>query len=200
MTNKPNINPNRAKIIEAIIYFSKNLKNPTKMMIYKVLAELDYRHFQETGMSVTNLDFYAWRKGPVPADFDSEISDRENKAIDVPDDFKTSLYVDEIVWANNKGKTLLWKAKKKPNLDIFTQRQKDILDNVAFIYKDSTATQASDASHEKDTPWEKTNKLYGEEGHFIDFLKILPKESRIDEEEIKERIEEIFAFTHNFKA
>lgn len=200
MFNKPNIDPNRAKIIEAIKYFSKKLKTPSKMMIYKVLAELDYRHFQKTGMSVTGLDFYAWEKGPVPADFDKEISDRENQSIEVPDDFKSSLYVEEIIWEDNKGKTLLWKTKKTPKLDVFTQRQKEILDDIAFIYKNATATQASDASHERNTPWAKTNKLFGEEGHLIDFLKILPKESKIDVEEVQERMEERLAFAHNFKA
>jgi len=200
MSEISNISPNRAKIIEAIVYFSKNLKNPSKMMIYKVLAELDYRHFQQTGMPVTYLKFFAWEKGPVPQAFDREITDRENKTIDVPDDFKASLYIDEIIWTNNKGKTLLWKAKKKPNLDIFTPRQKRLLEEVAFIYKNTTATDASKASHEKDTPWKKTNDLFGEEGHLIDFFKILPKGIKIDDEEIKEKTEEILAFMHNFKA
>lgn len=200
----PNIIPNRNKIIEAIVYFSKALKYPSKMMIYKVLAELDYRHFLETGLPVTNLEYFAWKWGPVPKDFDKEISDRKQDIICIPKDFTNSIYVDTREWVNKKTgedcKMFLFKSKRKPNLEIFSPRQKKILDQVAAIYKDATPTQASQASHEKDKPWQKTIALKGREGDLIDFFEILPKNSKIDKDEAKERLNEILAFTHNYKA
>jgi len=203
MSEITNITPNRKKIIESIVYFSRELKCPSKTMMYKVLAELDYRHFKETGLPVTHFEYFAWEWGPVPKKFDAEISDRVNKTIILPDDFTSSLYIEEENWIDKNGKdakTLYWRAKRKPNLDVFSPRQLRILEDVAFIYKEATATKASDASHERQTPWYKTNVLTGKEGQLIDFFKILPEDTKIDTEEVKERIDDIVTFRQNYKA
>lgn len=195
-----NIMPNRKKILEAIVYFSQLLKYPSKMMMYKVLAELDYRHFLETGLPVTNLEYFAWERGPVPKDFHHEITDKDT--ICIPKDFTSSIYVETKEWVNKKGedcKMFLFKSKRKPILQMFSPRQKKILEQVATIYKDATPTQASQASHEKNTPWQKTIALKGKEGELIEFLEILPKDSKINKEEAKERLSEIRAFTLNYK-
>ena len=39
----------------------------------KLLFFLDFRHFKETGKSVTGLEYFAWEKGPVPKDLFEEI-------------------------------------------------------------------------------------------------------------------------------
>lgn len=195
------IAPNRKKIIEAIVYFSKKLKNPNKTMMFKVLAELDYKHFLQTGMPVTNLEYFAWDKGPVAKDFYFEITDGDT--IDLPDDFKKALSVEKTYWINDKGEqkytfTYKPKPKRKPNLEVFSPRQKDILEEVAFIYKTTTAKDASLASHEPNTPWERTVKMDGKEGTLIDFLKIVPDNVGIDKEEVRERMVELSAFIANY--
>ena len=89
-TQKPQVNPAnkyRQILLEAILFFTQKgkIKYPSKTMIYKLLAEVDFRHFQETGQKVTNLKYLAYPYGPVPAEFNNEITC--DKEIIVPTDF-----------------------------------------------------------------------------------------------------------------
>ena len=59
-------NTYRQKLLIAIIYFTKNVKKPSKVKIFKLLYFLDFKHFQQTGRNVTNLDYFALEFGPVP--------------------------------------------------------------------------------------------------------------------------------------
>jgi uncharacterized phage-associated protein len=40
----------------------------------KLLYFLDFIHFKQTGKCVTGLDYYAWKRGPVPKKLFDEIS------------------------------------------------------------------------------------------------------------------------------
>lgn len=196
------ISPNRKKILEAIVYFSKKLKYPSLVMMYKVLAELDYRHLQETGNSVTNLEYFAWDKGPVPKDFDREISDRECKEIILPKDFSTSLRIDKQDWVDEKGNNryaFYFKEKRKANLDLFSPRQQKILNDIADIYKNTSPTDASNASHERDKPWYKVYVIQNKKGEYIDFFEFLPKNSQVNVGEAKENLFEIAVFQKNYQ-
>ncbi len=68
------ITNHRIKIINAIVYFANNTKYCGKTKLLKLLYFLDFRHFKETGKSVTGLDYYAWNMGPVPKDVYEELS------------------------------------------------------------------------------------------------------------------------------
>ena len=173
MTKSLNLNTNREKLLEALVYFSKNLKYPTKMMLYKVLAALDFEHFKEVGLPVTNLEYKAWLKGPVPFEFDKEISDRKNDCVIIPEDFSASIKYIKEEWETDSGekrKSFKFFAKRKPKLEVFTPRQKEILERILFIYKNESPTTASKASHEKGTPWYKTVQKYGKEGELINYF------------------------------
>ena len=196
-----NLNINRNKLLEALIYFSKYLKYPTKMMLYKVLAELDFRHFKETGIPVTNLEYSAWKFGPVPKKLDEELSDRKKDKVTIPPDFSDSLICIKEEWETDTGekrKTFKFKAKRKPNLDVFSPRQKEILNNVLTIYKNVKPTTASKASHEKDTPWHITVKKTGKEGELINYFDLLNNKSKISKEEAVDMVREISAFQNNY--
>lgn len=196
-----NLNINRKKLLEALIYFSKYLKYPTKMMLYKVLAELDFRHFKETGIPVTNLEYSAWKFGPVPKKLDEELSDRKKDDVIIPPDFSDWLICIKEEWETDTGekrKTFKFKAKRKPNLDVFSPRQKEILDNVLTIYKNVKPTTASKASHEKDTPWYITVKKTGKEGEIINYFDLLNSKSKVSKEEAVDMVREISAFQHNY--
>jgi hypothetical protein len=71
------------------------------------------------------------------------------------------------------------------------------MEEVAFIYKEVDAKIATEASHEKDKPWNKTVKKYGKEGVVIDYFEQLTTKSAVNEEFAKEIREERIAFKHN---
>jgi uncharacterized phage-associated protein len=190
---------NRQKLLEAIVYFSKGIKNPTKMMMYKLLAELDFRHFEETGMPVTNLEYVAWKRGPVPKGLHEEIT--EGEQLILPKDFSDSLGCEKSEIETESGQKIrmfLFRHKRKPNLKVFSPRQQRILKEVAEIYKYATATEASKASHEPGKPWTKTIKKYGREGDVIDYTDQLTEKSPVSKQEATEMMEEMRAFLSNY--
>ena len=89
--------------------------------------------------------------------------------------------------------------KRKPDLKVFTPRQQNILKEVIEIYKFATATQASEASHERDMPWTKTVRLKGE-GAIIEYLDQLTEKSPVSKEEAQEMMDEIHAFQKTYNS
>lgn len=168
------------------------------MMMYKLLAELDFRHFRETGLTVTNLEYKAFPKGPVPEDFQKEIT-RKNKLV-LPPDFVDSLYCDAVEFIGVDGKEykgFMYRARRKPNLKLFSPRQQKILQQVADIYRDATATEASDASHERGTPWTITIAKKGERAT-IDLFETLELIKPLTREIAEERLKERQALIYNY--
>ncbi|HTR80260.1 MAG TPA: Panacea domain-containing protein [Bacteroidota bacterium] len=191
-------NKYRKKLLEAMVYFASALKNPTKMMMYKVLAEFDFRHIEQTGLPVTNLEYEAWEMGPVPRELHNEIT--KGKELVLPDDFQKSLYADkeefiDKVTGETKSK-FIFHNKRKADLSVFSPRQVKILEQIAEIYKYTTATNASKASHEYDKPWARTVKKKGE-GAIIDYTDQITDKTPLNKEEAEEWRRESLAFKKN---
>lgn len=151
-------NTYRDKLTQAVLYFTKNVKNPSKVKIFKLLYFLDFEHFKETGRSVTNLDYFAYDFGPVPKDFYQEVGDNT-----VPKDFANFLTIVPFASEESGKKGGMFSPKPKAKLDIsvFTPREKKILEKLAFIFKEVDASLISDVSHFKNHPWDKTIKTKG---------------------------------------
>lgn len=190
----------RQKLLESIVFFSqkRKIKNPSKMMMFKLLAEVDFRHFQETGLPVSNLEYYAYKKGPVADSLFKEITfDQE---LILPADFESSLTIEKTQFEDENGKMhsgFKYIAKRKPDLKLFTPRQIRIMQEVAEIYKNATATEASKASHEPDKPWAKTIKKKGENA-FIDMLETVDLNRPLTKELAQEKLKERKAIYDNY--
>ncbi len=199
-SNNKNISdPYRQKLIEAMVFFAKNVKHPTKTMMYKLLAELDFRHFEKTGLPVTNLDYQAWKKGPVPKKLHNEITKGDDLVL--PEDIAEALACDKTESIADDGKKLrkfTFLAKRLPNLTLFSPRQQKILKEVAEIYKNVSATIASKASHEPDKPWSKAVKRMGKEDVPIIYSDVASTKTPVTEEEAEEMVKEILAFQHTY--
>src|SRR3990167_6335792 len=66
------ISRNREKLINAIIYFASHTTTCGKTKLFKLLFLFDTEHFKKTGRTVTGLDYYALKMGPVPTDLQEE--------------------------------------------------------------------------------------------------------------------------------
>lgn len=105
------------KLLNSILYFSKNVKYPSQVKIFKLLFFLDFIHFKQTGRSVTNLDYYAWDFGPVPKDLWTKIKNK-----DLPEDFQNAISLEsQRTQKGNESKIL--KAKISPDMKVFTPRE-----------------------------------------------------------------------------
>jgi uncharacterized phage-associated protein len=67
------IDHSREKLLNLIAYFVKHTKNCKKTKLFKLLYYADFRHFKETGRSITGLKYFAWQWGPVPKELYAEM-------------------------------------------------------------------------------------------------------------------------------
>jgi uncharacterized phage-associated protein len=145
------------KRINAILYFCRNVKHPGKTKIYKLLYFLDFIHFKQAGKPVTDLEYYAYDYGPVPLKFHKEIA--ENK---IPEDMKKCIEISaQKDPATGETKIIEFFPKTKPDLEVFSEREMKILENVAMIFKNAKAEEMSEVSHLKNEPWDQTVKRIG---------------------------------------
>jgi uncharacterized phage-associated protein len=180
------INKELEKRINAILYFCETVKYPYKLKIFKLLYFLDFIHFKQVGRPVTDLEYFAFAKGPVPIKFYKEIEENS-----LPEELAKCIEIfpekDEMT---GKEKFTRFVPKLKYNLKVFTKREQEILKNLALIFKEAKSEDMSEVSHLENEPWNKTIKEKGLNKK-IDFFLALDNEALIDKETAEERYNDI---------
>ena len=171
----------KEKRINAIRYFCKNTKNLTETKLYKLLYFLDFLHFKEVGRPVTDLEYFAWDYGPVPTKLFFEIKERK-----APKEILLCIIEEKDSETGEKVKTS-FKSFQAPDLNVFSEREIQILEKVAFIFKDAKAKDMTEITHLKNEPWHKTLESKGRNAR-IDYLLSLDKDAKIDESLAQERL------------
>ena len=172
------ITRHREKLINAIIYFAKHTKYCGKTKLLKLLYFLDFCHFKQTGSSVTDLEYFAWDWGPVPRDLFEELSGK------MKDDLKDAINV----LAEDFQRIV---PRKKFNGEYFSNREKKLLEDLSYVFRNAKAEDIVEATHLKNHPWDRTLR---EKGRFqkIDYmLSIDDDRDSLSYDEAKERMEEI---------
>ena len=175
----------REKLINAVIYFTKNTEHCHKLKLMKLFYYLDFWHFKETGRSVTGLDYKAWRDGPVPPSLFYEIEPENN-----PADIKEYFFIEYEKFQNSSGQCLRIKTKnkKKFNSEVFTKRELEILERVAYTFRNAKAQDMTDSTHLSNSPWSKTKNEKGDSAT-IDYMLALDNEpNSLLPEDVEERI------------
>jgi len=172
----------RKKLIHAMVYFLTNTNNCGKTKLMKLLYFLDFSHFRETGESVTGLDYYAWKQGPVPKHLFFELSDPEKMKPDM---------LEAVSKQENKQGSNFFELKPKItfNEKLFTSRELKILNNIAEIFKNTPADEIVEKTHLSRSPWTKTIEKMGE-GEIIDYMLIVDGKHGITKEEALQKREE----------
>jgi uncharacterized phage-associated protein len=174
------ITHSREKLINAIIYFAKNTKFCGKIKLMKLLYFLDFRHFKETGKSVTGLEYYAWEKGPVPKELFEELDDLKS-------DLKAAINV------IRSDKTSLQQIVPKRSFDdtYFSNREKRLLEELSYVFENAKAEEMVEVSHLENEPWHRTLTQKGQWQKIDYLLAIDNKAESLSNEEAQERKEEI---------
>lgn len=143
------INNDRKKLIAAIVYFAQNTRLCGKTKLFKLLYFLDFEHFKQTGRSVTGLEYYAWKLGPVPTSLYDEFDSPEP-------DFLENIKLEP---ANQGGyDTLRVKPLNEPDMSHFSKREISLIKQLAEQYKDVTATDIVEKTHLPNLPWHRVFK------------------------------------------
>lgn len=174
----------REKLADAIIYFVKETKYCGVTKLFKLLYFLDFTHYRQTGKPVTGLNYVTWPKGPAPKDLWVEI---QNGLKDVLADSVTFNSPDP---SEDKKLTKIV-ATRKLDGRYFTKREKRILDELAFIYREATAREMVEITHLKGKPWFTVKKASGLDVEIPYDLAIDGSDDQLDPEEIQIRKQEV---------
>jgi uncharacterized phage-associated protein len=137
----------REKLINAIVYFLDKTSWYGKTKLFKLLYFLDFEHYKETGRSVTGLDYFAWKMGPVPVAVQEEIGNTEAEA-----DFASSFDID-VKREKNGKKTVYLIPKVKFDPTHFTKRELCLLGDIASRYSMCTSNEMIEHTHFPSQPW-----------------------------------------------
>jgi uncharacterized phage-associated protein len=161
-----------------MIYFATHTKYCGKTKLLKLLYFLDFKHFKQTGKSVTGQDYFAWQMGPVPRELFEELSgdmrpDLKAAIHDLPDEgFQKIL------------------PKKQFDDQYFSKKEIKLLKDIAFIFHDAKADDMVESTHLKNEPWDRTLKQKGEFKK-IDYMLAVDSEIvSLPYEEVKDRMQE----------
>ena len=171
-------NHDRAKLINAIVYFAKNTNFCGKTKLFKLLYLLDFGHFRDIGRSVTGLEYYAWENGPVPKVLYNEM--RATKR-----DLREKISVDSIK-TQHENPLMLTSAKINFDPSHFTKRELRLLRDLSQQFKNHKANEISEMTHFENQPWHTV--FYKEDGQ----NKKIPYEYVLRENE-KESIKHVIA-------
>ncbi|MGL5619366.1 MAG: type II toxin-antitoxin system antitoxin SocA domain-containing protein [Tannerellaceae bacterium] len=130
---KPNIN----RIKNIILYFVTKNEGVFETKLNKLLFYSDFLCFKETGSGLTGLSYKAIAFGPVPQQYATiyeNIKGTESEIIIFPN--------------GNAGKRIIGHEKFNPEL--FSVKELEILERVFNRFKDCTACNISNISHEED--------------------------------------------------
>lgn len=143
----------REKLIHAMVFFTTKTKNCYTLKLLKLLYFFDFQHFKETGRSVTGMEYFAWKMGPVPTSLYEEIKNRINLK-------KFFKFIPEKSFDPEftKDNVVRFVPKVKFDESLFSKREMRIMGELILLYKDVIAKDMTKASHDKKSPWYKVFK------------------------------------------
>lgn len=161
----------REKMYEALAYFSAHVRHGGQIKLFKLLYYLDLLHFRRTGRTTTGLTYEAWPMGPVPPMLNREFNDerselrsrfhveRFKRLDDWPPTPTIDSDADELERIASGGSSGYSPGQIKPKTPYkhlyLTRREQGLASVLAEIFRDATAAQMSDVSHNKFGPWRK---------------------------------------------
>lgn len=146
------------KLRNAIIFFvQKTGKNLGMTKLMKLLYFLDFRHYRETGFSVTGQPYRTWKFGPVPVGVWDELRNRRDCGLDL------GTVVSAANGPDDCGYMIRTLGQAKFDEDVFTRREMRIMNEVAEIFGNVPAKCMVDATHARNEPWEKALRENGED-------------------------------------
>lgn len=137
------ITNHRNKLINSIVYFTKNTKYCGITKLMKLLYFLDFLHFKATAKSVTGSDFFAWDKGPVPKEVHDELSGT------IKPDMAKAIKVTHIPDTN----FIKISPKTKFVEDYFSTRELNLLNKISYIFLDAKSEDMVEVTHMPNEPW-----------------------------------------------
>lgn len=160
----------REKLINAIIFFATKTRFLGKTKLCKLFYFLDFEHYKETGRSVTGMEYFAWKMGPVPVALFQEVEMPESDMADK---------VEFTEKQTRNGKMLTVNPIGVFDDSHFSKRELRIMNSLAKEYANTQAEDMVEATHLENQPW---HKIFVEEGKQ---QKLIPYELALRKQELE---------------
>ena len=132
------------KVSEAIKFFSTRLGGVFVTKMNKLLFYTDFIKYRRTGFGMTGLEYRAITHGPVPQGYGEVYSKARGVAME------------EYIYPNGTSGILL-RAETQPDMNLFSDSEKEILTEICDRFKLFSAGEISEQSH-KEKGWADCSK------------------------------------------
>jgi uncharacterized phage-associated protein len=133
--------PQIEKIGNTIIYLSTNIEGLGKTKLLKLLYLLEQISIQKYGFPFFNIRFDVWKYGPVSRDIFIDLS---NDSVDLLSSYISVEKCDE---------TTFIRPEKAFEDDEFSDNDLFVLEYVTSHFRNATATQLVNLTHNEHSPW-----------------------------------------------
>lgn len=151
----------------------------------KLLYYVDFDNFEKYGSPVTGANYRKLPLGPVPDEAEAVIEEMEK--------FGEVEQIKAVSFVNGKPtkyvQNRLISKNAKFNPAIFTGAEMEVIERVAKVWEDATATEMKDASH-KEAPWAAT-----EDGKRIDYEMAQYRSPLGEDDEVEDLLKNNPSFT-----
>lgn len=124
------------KTAEVIKYFCNCFEGVFVTKMNKLLFYSDFIKYKREGYGLTGLEYRAITHGPVPIGYGEIYSRAEG------------IEMEEFIYPNGTSGILL-QTQESPNMEIFSDEEKEILAEVSNLFKDYSAGKISEQSHQE---------------------------------------------------
>lgn len=132
--------PDFEKFSEMVIFFAEKLQ-PYKTKLNKLLFYADFTMFQQTGYSISGVQYRAIPMGPVPNNFNSIFEYLANNEL---------VFIDCTPFPNSGiGEQFIPNPSQSFNKELFTESELLILHSVAERFKNTTTNEIIEISHQE---------------------------------------------------
>ena len=146
------IDHSREKLVQTVVFFAKNVRKLGKVKLYKLLYFVDFMHYKDTGRSVTGLDYFAWKMGPVPVSL-------HNNLDSLGAEWHGKVEFKEVTVQS--GQMLSVEALGDFDPSHFSRRELKLLKSLATEFYSSTADEMIEKTHLENSPWHKVWEVEG---------------------------------------
>lgn len=142
------ISNQRAKLLNAMVFFVRSTKRCHTLKLFKLLNFLDFEHYRQTGRSVTGLEYKAWPQGPAPAALWRELHE---PAADMQQAVAVIQVKDDLTGAPLRRDII---PRAQFDQTYFTPREMEIMNTLAYMFAETPGEDMSQISHARNLPWD----------------------------------------------
>lgn len=131
---------NKKKYINAVLYLCQKLKGEVrgKKKLAKLLYFADFDLYEKTQKSITGDMYRALPMGPVPSSLEAITTEMEDKEM---------INIKQVEEREGYNPTEIYKCLQEPDLFVFSDEEKKMLDRIVIKYGHLTGKQLENLSH-----------------------------------------------------